>query len=100
MTLKITPYDPADYLTTAEHRAEYLKASLEECDGDPSLVLVALGNIARSVGMAELAECVGMTRQGLYSGLSESGNPKWETVWKIADELGLELVFRAKASGE
>lgn len=95
-----TPYDPSEYLDTPEAREEYLLATLEECNGDPGAVLAALGVVARSIGMSEIAERIGVTRQGLYVGLSENGNPRWETVWKVADELGLELAFRAKASGE
>ncbi|MEM9605399.1 MAG: addiction module antidote protein [Pseudomonadota bacterium] len=95
-----TPYDPSHFLIDSARRAEYLKAALAESEGDPRFVLVALGHIARSVGMTELADRTGMTRQGLHASLSETGNPKWETVWRIADELGLEVTFRAKASGE
>ena len=100
MAIKTTPYDPADYLLDTESRVEYLKAALAESEGDPTFVLVALGHIARGIGMTDLAERVGMTRQGLHVSLSENGNPTWGTVWKLADELGLEVTFRAKASGE
>lgn len=100
MTKKTTPFDAADYLSTPEDRADYLNAILYECDGDPAMVLSALGDIARSVGLSNLAERTGLTRQGLHKSLSPDGNPRWETVWRVADELGLEIIVRPKAAGE
>lgn len=44
---KITtyPWDAAEHLETKEDMAAYLEAALE--DGDPNLVVAALGDIAR-----------------------------------------------------
>ncbi len=100
MTTKTTPFDAADHLLNADERAAYLSAILSECDGDPAMVLSALGDIARSVGMTELADKTGITRQGLHKSLSANGNPRWATVWRVADELGLEIKVRPKAAGE
>jgi|GEM_PF-3468065 len=69
MPIKTTPFDAADYLTNTEDRAEYLNAVLTECDGDPAMVLSALGDIARSVGITDLATKTGITRQGLSKSL-------------------------------
>ena len=44
---KTKPYDVAEYLETEEEMAAYLQAALE--DGDPALVIHALGNIARAL---------------------------------------------------
>ncbi|MFM6631966.1 MAG: DNA-binding protein, partial [Microcystis panniformis] len=45
-TIQTYPWDAAEHLETKEDIAAYLEAALE--DGDPSLVVAALGDIARS----------------------------------------------------
>ena len=52
-TLKTLPWDPAEHLETAEDIAAYRDAAFE--DGDPSLVVAALGDIARAKGMGQIA---------------------------------------------
>ena len=44
---KTRPYDMAEYLETEEDMAAYLQAALE--DGDPRVVVLALGDIARAL---------------------------------------------------
>ena len=56
----------ADYLTSLEDIAMYLEVALE----DPTAVPRALGVIARTGNMSELARRVGMSRDGLYKALS------------------------------
>jgi DNA-binding phage protein len=46
-------WDLAEHLKTDEDMAAYLEAALQ--DDDPSLVAVALGDIARAKGMTEVA---------------------------------------------
>jgi len=48
-----TLWDVAEHLETKEDMAAYLEAALE--DGDPNLVVAALGDIARSKGMTNIA---------------------------------------------
>jgi probable addiction module antidote protein len=54
-------WDAADHLETKEDIAAYLEAALEE--GDPSLVVAALGDIARSKGMTQIARETGLGRE-------------------------------------
>ena len=91
------PFDAAVYLNDLEDVAGYLELALEESAEDPSAVPRALGVIARSGNMSELARRVGMSRVGLYKALSEQGNPTWSTVLKVSDALGLKLSFHAVA---
>lgn len=92
-----SPYDSADYLTGIEDVAAYLEAALEEAGDDPSYVTQALGTIARSGNVSELARRVGMSREGLYKALSANGNPSFATVLKIARALGLRIHFESVA---
>lgn len=91
------PFDPADCLEDIDDVAGYLQIALEDSAEDPSAVPRALGVIARSGNMSELAKRVGMSRDGLYKALSDSGNPTWSTVLKVCDALGLKISFHAVA---
>jgi probable addiction module antidote protein len=86
---KTRPYDTAEYLETAEDMAAYLEAALE--DGDPSIVVKALGTIARARGMTQISRDTGLGRESLYKALSPEGNPEFATVMKVVRALGLKL---------
>jgi probable addiction module antidote protein len=87
--IKTYPWDAAEHLETKEDIAAYLEAALE--DGDPALVVAALGDIARSKGMTQLARDTGLGRESLYKALSIEGNPEFATVLKVMQALGLRL---------
>jgi probable addiction module antidote protein len=82
-------WDAAEHLETKEDMAAYLEAALE--DGDPNLVVAALGDIARSKGMTHIARETGLGRESLYKALSIEGNPEFATVLKVLQSLGLRL---------
>jgi len=88
-TLKTIPWDAADHLENREDMAAYLEVALEE--GDPALILAALGDIARSKGMTLVAKETGLGRESLYKALSANGNPEFVTVLKVMQALGLRL---------
>lgn len=87
--LETFPWDAAEHLETKEDIAVYLEAALE--DGDPALVVAALGDIARSRGMTHIARETGLGRESLYKALSTEGNPEFATVLKVLKALGLRL---------
>lgn len=91
MAEKFTRWDAADYLETEKDMALYLDAVIEESQGDPRMITVALGDIARAKGMAQLARDTGLTREGLYKALSADGNPEFSTVMKVIAALGIKL---------
>ena len=94
MSLKTTRFDPADYVETAEDVRFYLEAAME--GNDPKHIAGALGDVARSKGMTEIARKTGLGRQALYNALSENGNPTLETLTAVLDALGLELSVQPK----
>jgi probable addiction module antidote protein len=94
---RFAPYDSADYLVDIEAAAAFLEAALEEADDDPAYIAQALGTIARSGNVSELARRVGMSREGLYKALSADGNPSFATIIKVAKALGLKLHFEPAA---
>jgi probable addiction module antidote protein len=89
MAIKTTRWDTAETLKTKEEIAAYLDAVLE--DGDPALLKLALGNVARSKGMTEIAREAGLRRTSLYRALSPDGNPEFATVAGVLKALGLRL---------
>lgn len=96
MVLKVTPFDPADHLETEEDILYYLEAAME--GNDPKHIASALGDVARSRGMTEIAKNSGVGRQALYKAFSEEGNPTLETLISVLGALGLSLSVRKSAA--
>jgi probable addiction module antidote protein len=97
MSEKYQRFDAADYLKDLDDVAVFLEVALEDSAEDPSAVPHALGIIARSQNMSELARRVGMSRDGLYKALSEEGNPTWSTILKVTNALGLKFELHTVA---
>lgn len=89
MKTKTTVWDAAAHLKTKKARAAYLAFALEE--GDSALIAAALGDIARSEGMAKIAQKTGLGRESLYKTLSMDGNPELTTLLKVFTAIGLRL---------
>lgn len=88
-------FDAADYLRTEADIAAYLDAALEESVEEPRVLAHALGDIARARRrMSGVARNVGVTREGLYKGLSRNGNPSFVMVARAARALGFEIHLR------
>jgi probable addiction module antidote protein len=83
------PYDSADYIDSPEAAAAFLEAALE--DGDAQIIAATLGDIARSKGMATIAERTGLAREALYKSLSADGNPRLTTLLGVLKAMGLRL---------
>lgn len=82
------PFRTADYL-----QAEDIPGFLAEVmhDGDTCALPLALRTAADVLGMAELARRTGLNRETLYRTLSESGNPRLDTLGAILEAFGLRL---------
>ena len=97
MAIETKAWDSAEYLKTDEDIQAYLDACLEDAADDPAFILHALGIIARSKNMSQLARDTGLTREGLYKALSEDGNPSFSTVAKVTKALGFKLTVEQSA---
>ena len=93
---ELRPFDAATYLATEEHILYYLEAAME--GNDPKHIASALGDVARSKGMSEIARKTGLGRQALYNALSENGNPTLETLVGVLNALGLQLTVQKRAA--
>ncbi len=87
-------YDTADYLRDEHDVQAYLDAALE--DGDPAMIALALGNIARARNISQLARETQMSREGVYKALSGQGNPSFATIAKLASALGYRIILEQK----
>ena len=89
MTIKTSQFDVADYLDNEKMLAEYLSAILE--NGDTSLLISAIGDIAKAKGMSQIALASGLGRESLYKALNPTAKPRFETIVKVLKSLGLSL---------
>ncbi len=93
MARKVTRWDPSEYLDSPKAIAAYLEAAFDDCD--PALVAAALGDIARAMGMTQLANQAGVTREAMYKALSPTGDPRLSTFLGVMKALGIKLKPRA-----
>src|SRR3954468_6005819 len=89
MALRTKTWDAAEYLDSDEAIVAYLDAAFEE--GDPALISAAIGDVARSRGMTQMARETGLSRESLYRALSSDGNPEFGTVMKVLKAFGIRL---------
>ena len=81
-----------------EFQTEYLRSSLEDNSDMPEAILMALRDIAEARGFEELAEAAHLSKKSLYKILSETkdAKPRFETIVKLLDALGLRLTVEEK----
>jgi len=82
-------FDVVDFLDSDEALVEYLNVALEE--NDPKYFAQALGNVARAKGMSSVSEATGLGRQSLYGALSDDGNPRIDTLFRVLEALEVKL---------
>ena len=87
--LKLVAFDAARYLDDDKAIAEYMTAVLET--NDPDLLLLALSDVARAKGMAQVAKDAGLGRESLYKALAPGAKPRFETIMKVARALGVKF---------
>ena len=89
-------HDPAQTIwgvwiphTNEDTISEFLTASLE--DPNPDVLLRALQEVAKARGMSQLARDAGMNRESLYKALAPGAKPRYDTVLKLVNALGVKL---------
>ncbi|KIA90259.1 addiction module antidote protein [Kaistella jeonii] len=87
--MNTTKFDIADYLDNNEMIAEYLNTVLEE--GNDSDIIVAIGTVAKAIGMTKIAEETGLSRPSLYKALSDGAKPQFATIMKVLKAVGGQL---------
>ena len=87
--IETAPFDVADYLDDNETIAAYLSAALT--DPDPDVFLMAVKDVARARGMSQLAKDAQLGRESLYKALSAGAKPRYDTMIKVINALGVQL---------
>ena len=82
-------FDAVDYLDNEETIAEYLTAALE--DSNPDVFLAALADVAKARGMSAIAQSTGLGRESLYKALAPGAKPRYDTILKVLNSLGVKL---------
>jgi len=87
--LDLAPFDASDYLDNEQTIAEYLAAALENPDQDA--FLIAVRDVAKARGIANVAARAGLGRESLYKTLQPGAKPRFDTVRRLLAALGVKL---------
>jgi len=93
---ELPDFDMAEMLKTEQDVANYLTLVLEE--NDIGEFTHALGVVARARGMSAVAEQSGLTREALYKALRPSSQPRFDTIHRVCNALGVRLVAQVGSS--
>mgnify|MGYP005989736973 CR=1 FL=1 len=83
------PFNPLDYMDTQEEINDFLRECLE--DEDPNVYVSALWHLVKSHGVSDVAEVTGLSRESLYKTFNGKTQPKWSTIFKVSNAIGLHL---------
>lgn len=87
--METSKFGIADYLDSKERIAEYLNTVLEE--GDNNDIIIAIGHIAKAIGMTKISEETGLSRPSLYKALSEGSKPQFAAIIKVLKAIGVQI---------
>ncbi|MBK6750887.1 MAG: putative addiction module antidote protein [Pyrinomonadaceae bacterium] len=90
---KLTKFDASEYLTSDVAIAEYLTAALEY--KNPDVFLAAIADVAKARGMAGIAKESGLGRESLYKALTPGAKPRYDTILKVLNGIGVKLSISA-----
>ena len=89
-------FDIVKYLDSDEAIAAYLTEIAET--GDSNDFIVALGDVARAKGIAEIAQKTGLARESIYKALTNGSKPRFDTVMRIMQALNLKPQYAINLS--
>jgi probable addiction module antidote protein len=94
--ITISDWNPADYIETKEDVLAYLEVALEE--DSPEFLMRTIGHIARSKGIARIAEELNLDMADLYESLSQNNNMSFQAIYNVLDLLGFRLKIEQKSA--
>ena len=92
MKVRTATFDTSSYLDSEGAITAYLNEVLSE--NDPDLLLTAIGNIAKARGMSKVASEAGLGRESLYKAFAPGAKPRYETVFRVIQALGIQLTVK------
>lgn len=84
-------FDVSSHLDDDEVMGAYMSAALD--DPNPDAFLLALGNMVKARGMAQLARDVGVDQESLYKALAPGAKPRYDTILKLVSALRMKLTI-------
>jgi probable addiction module antidote protein len=93
MKSRLSDWNSAEFLEGRDAVIAYIEAAFE--DGDSEIIKHALGVVARSKGMTQIASETGLSREGLYKALKPDGDPKLSTFLGVLKALGMKMSAKA-----
>jgi probable addiction module antidote protein len=88
-TSNLPEFDMAEQLRTEQDITEYLTMVL--ADGDTDEVIRAVGHIAKTRGMTQIAKKTGLGRESLYKALKVGSKPQLDTILKVLKAINIDL---------
>lgn len=88
-SLGVAPFEASDYLDNEAVIAQYLTVAL--ADPDPNAFLAAVNDVAKARGMAGISSRAGLGRESLYKALKPGAKPRFDTVRRLLEALGVGL---------
>ena len=85
-------FDMAEALKSEEDIVMYLNMVLEE--NDPADLAHALGVIANARCTIQIAKEAGIGREALYEALRQDSAPRFDTINRVVNALGLKLTVQ------
>ena len=98
MPEEFTKLDIATLLRSDAAIEDFIRDVVEE--GDPALLVHAIGTAARAKGMSKVADETGLAREALYRSFSEDGNPSLKSTIAVLKSLGFALSIRSLSETE
>lgn len=98
MSRQYREFDASAYLDSEEAIAEYLSAAAE--DDNPEVLLLAIADVAKARGMAQVAKDAGLGRESLYKALAPGAHPRYATIAAVLKALGVRLAISAAQKEE
>ncbi|SMM98342.1 FIG045511: hypothetical antitoxin (to FIG022160: hypothetical toxin) [uncultured Candidatus Thioglobus sp.] len=90
---KTTPFNMSDYIDSADGVLGHLNVALEYGDEE---FFHSLSYISKSKGMTALAKETGLSREALYRSLNGNTKPRFDTIAKVVDGLGMKFQLTPK----
>lgn len=86
---ELPTFDLEEHLETEEEIATYLQLVIDE--DDAAELAHALGVVARARGMTQIATATGIGRESLYKALRAGSQPRFDTINRVMNALGVKL---------
>ncbi|MDO5089958.1 MAG: putative addiction module antidote protein [Cardiobacteriaceae bacterium] len=96
--MKTFPFEASRYLHTEAEITTYLQVAAEEAGemGDHTILLRAIETAAKARGMMQIAKAAGVSRESLYKSLAADAKPRYETIVKVLDAMGMQIMLTPK----